>query len=132
MKVFKVSGIYLLLIIFLAGCGGKSSDSMSSEEKISGADSKTWEATRQVNAAGETDKLTRSEKKETITFTRSGNVKMTNGDNVMSGTWSFVDDVLSLQFTGTNVTETFAVLELDKDKMTLQAADGSQLNLEPK
>ena len=131
MNAFKIVSINALFVLLLAGCG-KNSDSLSSEEKISGKDSKTWEATRQVNAEGSPEKLTHSEKKETITFTRSGNVKMTNDDNVMSGTWSFVDDVLSLQFTGTNVTETFAVLELEKDKMTLQAVDGSQLNLEPK
>jgi hypothetical protein len=131
MNTLKIISVNAFFVLCLAGCG-KSSDSLSSEEKISGKDSKTWEATRQVNAEGDPEKLTRSEKKETITFTRSGNVKMTNEDNVMSGTWSFVDDVLSLQFTGTNVTETFAVLELEKDKMTLQAVDGSQLNLKPK
>jgi hypothetical protein len=131
MNAIRILSVNFLFIFFLAACG-KSSDSMSSEEKISGKESKTWEATRQVNAEGDAEKLTRSEKKETITFSRSGNVKMTNGDNVMSGTWSFVDDVLSLQFTGTNVTETFAVLELQDDKMTLQGVDGSQLNLEPK
>jgi hypothetical protein len=131
MNTLKIISVNAFFVLCLAGCG-KSSDSLSSEEKISGKDSKTWEATRQVNSEGDPEKLTRSEKKETITFTRSGNVKMTNEDNVMSGTWSFVDDVLSLQFTGTNVTETFAVLELEKDKMTLQAVDGSQLNLKPK
>jgi hypothetical protein len=121
----------VLLVFFLISCGGKS-DSMSNEEKISGKDSKTWEATRELNSEGDKEKLTRAEKKETITFSRNGTVKMSNNDQVMSGTWSFMDNTLSLQFTGTNVTESFTVLELQDDKMRLKAVDGSQLNLEPK
>ena len=119
----------LLVVFLLAGCG-KKSDSMSTEEKISGQSEKTWKATRETNSAGEKDKLTREEKKESITFSRNGNVKMSNKDQMMGGTWSFMDNTLSLQFTGTNVTENFKVTELSDDKMTLLAEDGSQMTLE--
>ena len=119
----------LLVVLLLAGCG-KKSDSMSNEEKISGQSEKTWKATRETNSEGEKDKLTREEKKESITFSRNGNVKMSNNDQMMGGTWSFMDNTLSLQFTGTNVTENFKVLELSDDKMKLLAADGSQMTLE--
>ena len=84
----------------------------------------------QTTAAGEKDKLTREEKKESITFSRNGNVKMSNNDQVMGGTWSFMDNTLSLQFTRTNVTENFKVMELSDDKMKLLADDGSQMTLE--
>jgi hypothetical protein len=127
----KLAFYNILLVFFLMSCGNKS-ESMSNEEKISGKESKTWEATRELNSDGDKEKLTRAEKKETITFSRNGNVKMSNNDEVMSGTWSFMNNTLSLQFTGTNVTESFTVLELQNDKMQLQAVDGSQLNLEPK
>jgi hypothetical protein len=122
-------GNFLLVLLLLAGCG-KNSDSMSNEEKISGQSEKTWKATRETNAEGEKDKLTREEKKESITFSRNGNVKMSNNDQVMGGTWSFMDNTLSLQFTGTNVTENFKVMELSDDKMKLLADDGSQMILE--
>lgn len=120
----------LLLIVFLlVGCG-KKSETMTNEEKISGQSEKTWKATRETNAEGDKDKLTREEKKESITFSRNGNVKMSNNDQMMGGTWSFMDNTLSLQFTGTNVTENFKVTELSEDKMLLLAEDGSTLTLE--
>lgn len=122
-------GNFLLVILLLVACG-KKSDSMSNEEKISGQSEKTWKATRETNSAGEKDELTKQEKKESITFSRNGNVKMSNNDQVMGGTWSFMDNTLSLQFTGTNVTENFKVTELSEDKMQLLAEDGSKLTLE--
>jgi hypothetical protein len=121
---------FLLVIFLLTGCG-KKSETMSNEEKISGQSQKTWKATRETNSEGEKDKLTRDEKKESITFSRNGNVKMSNNDQVMGGTWSFMDNTLSLQFTGANVTENFKVVELSDDKIKLLAEDGSQLTLEP-
>ena len=129
MKLIVINLFALLLI--LSGCGNKGSESMSNEEKISGNDSKTWKATRETTAEGEKDKLTREEKKESITFSRNGNVKMSNNNEMMAGTWSYTNNTLSLQFTGTNVTENFKVLELDADKMKLVAEDGSQMTLEP-
>jgi type III secretory pathway component EscR len=120
---------FLLVMFLLVGCG-KKEEAMTNEEKISGKSEKTWKATRETNAAGEKDKLTREEKKESITFSRNGNVKMSNEDQVMGGTWSFMDNTLSLQFTGTNVTENFKVTELSEDKIKLLAEDGSQMTLE--
>ncbi len=127
MRPIILSVFSFLLIV---GCGG-GDDNLSNEEKISGKDAKTWKATRETTAQGDKDKLTREEKKESITFNRNGNVKMSNENEVMGGTWSFVDNKLSLQFTGTNVTENFTVIELNKDKMKLLADDGSQMTLEP-
>lgn len=121
---------YFVVFLIMAACGGKS-DSISNEEIISGDGEKTWKATRETNAQGEKDKLSRQEKKESITFSSNGNVKMTNNQEMMGGTWSFMNNTLSLQFTGTNVTEEFRVLELEKDKIRLAAADGSELTLEP-
>jgi hypothetical protein len=120
----------VLSFIFIVGCGNKDGN-MTNEEKISGKNAKTWKATRETDAQGEKDKLTRDEKKESITFNRNGNVEMSNENETMGGTWSFVDNKLSLQFTGTNVTENFTVIELKDDRMKLLAEDGSQMTLEP-
>jgi hypothetical protein len=119
-----------LCVFVLAGCGSKS-DSMTNEEKIAGESEKTWKATRETDASGDKDKITRDEKRETITFWRNGNVKMGNGDQMMSGQWTYEGDNLRLQFTGASVSENFKVLALDDDEMRLQAADGSSLTMKP-
>lgn len=121
--------IWIFSLLFFA-CNSKS-DSLTNEEKIAGQDEKTWQATRETNADGDKDKLTRQEKKQTITFWRNGNVKMGDGNESMSGQWSLQGDNLALEFTGSNVSENFTLLSLDKDEMKLRAADGSELTMKP-
>lgn len=123
--------IYVWLLCFaLAGCNNKS-DSLTNEEKIAGENQKTWEAKRETTASGDKDKLTREEKKEKITFSRNGTVKMGDGDQVMSGQWTLEGKNLRLHFTGENVTENFSVIELEKNNMKLLAGDGSELIMTP-
>jgi hypothetical protein len=119
----------LVAILFLISACEKKT--VSNEEKIAGKEEKTWNATRETNAEGDKDKLTRDEKKQSITFWRNGNVKMGDEQKTMSGQWSYSGSTLTLQFTGENVTENFTVLELDSDKMKLKAADGSELTMKP-
>jgi lipocalin-like protein len=123
--------IPLLFILTVAACSKKSNTALSNEEKIAGASEKTWEASRETNAEGDKDKLTRDEKKEKITFWRNGNVKMGNGAESMSGQWSYAGSTLTLHFTGKDVTENFNVEELSEDKIKLKAADGSTMTMEP-
>src|SRR5688572_3067526 len=113
-------GLYLwIFVLLIAASCGKKSDSMSNEEKIAGADQKTWTATRETNSEGDKDKLTRDEKKQTITFWRNGNVKMGDEQQTLSGQWSYAGSTLTMQFTGADVTENFTVVELDDDEMKL-------------
>jgi hypothetical protein len=118
-----------MAVVLLSACGGK--DELTAEEKIAGKDEKTWKATRETDATGDADRLTRDEKRETITFWRNGNVKMGNGDQVMSGQWSLEGNNLRLQFTGSQVSENFTVLELDKNELRLKGGDGSELKMKP-
>lgn len=123
--------LYLLLLVFaLAGCSNSSS-STTNEEKIAGKDEKTWKAQKEIDANGDRDKLTRDEKRQTITFWRNGNVKMGDGNEMMSGQWTLQGDNLALVFTGSNVSENFTVLELNEDEIKLQAGDGSKLTMKP-
>lgn len=122
--------LYLVLFVFvLAGCN--SSDSMTNEEKIAGKEEKTWKAQKETDASGDKDKLTHDEKRQTITFWRNGNVKMGDGNEMMSGQWTLQGDNLALVFAGSNVSENFTILDLDKDEIKLRAGDGSQLTMKP-
>lgn len=122
--------MYIWVVLLLASACNKP-DSLTNEEKIAGKEEKTWEATRETDAQGDKDKLTRAEKKQTITFWRNGNVKMGDGEQMMSGQWTLQGNNLALQFTGSDVSENFTLLELDKDEMKLKAADGSELIMKP-
>lgn len=117
-----------LLLVAVSGCDNKS---MTNEEKLAGESEKTWEAKRETDASGDKDKLTRDEKKEKITFFRNGNVKMGDGNQLMSGQWSVEGNNLSLHFAGENVTENFTIVELEKNNVKLRAPDGSQLTMKP-
>ena len=121
--------LFISLFVFVAaGCGG-GSDSMTNEEKIAGNEEKTWKAQKETDASGDKDKLTRDEKRETITFWRNGNVKMGDGNQMLSGQWKLEGDNLGLVFAGSNVSENFTVLELDKNEMKLRAGDGSEMTM---
>lgn len=125
------NSLYILLFIFvLSGCNS-GSDSMTNEEKIAGKDEKTWKAQKETDASGDKDKLTRDEKRQTITFWRNGNVKMGDGDQMMSGQWTLQGDNLALVFAGSNTSENFTVVELEDDEIKLRAGDGSELTMKP-
>ena len=125
----RIIYVWLFFLAFSA-CNNKS-DSMTNEEKIAGNSEKTWEAKRETDAAGSLDRLNRDEKKQRITFWRNGNVKMGDGNQMMSGQWTLEGNTLRLHFAGENVTENFTVLELEKDKLKLKAGDGSELTMKP-
>lgn len=120
----------LLFVLVVSGCN-KASDSMTNEEKIAGKEEKTWKAQKETDASGDKDKLTRDEKRQTITFWRNGNVKMGDGEQMLSGQWKLEGDNLALVFTGSDVSENFTVLELEDNEMKLRAGDGSQLTMKP-
>jgi hypothetical protein len=106
----KKNFLVLILSLFMLAACGKKESSMTNEEKVAGNDSKTWKAKKEVNASGSVDRLNRDEKRQEITFWRNGNVKMGDGNQVMSGQWSIEGNTLRMQFTGADVTENFTIL----------------------
>jgi hypothetical protein len=121
---------FMFVMLLITACG-KKSDSISNEERIAGTEVKTWKATKETDASGDKDKITRDEKRESITFMRNGNVKMGDNESSMQGKWTYNDNTLSLQFANENHTENFTVLELDDNVMRLKAGDGSELTMKP-
>lgn len=122
--------LYVPLLFFVLSACNKSG-SMTNEEKIAGQDEKTWKAQKETDATGDKDKLTRDEKKQSITFWRNGNVKMGDGNEMLSGQWTLQGNNLALVFSGSNVSENFTILELDDKEMKLRAGDGSELTMKP-
>ena len=134
-RIFETRGllakaIAMLLVVVLWSCGGK--DEVGTESMISGANSKTWKAEKELTAAGDKDKLTDSEKQETMQFYADGRFALGGGGTLQTGTWTYDPTAkrLSLQFEGQDMTENFEVTKLTDDKMVLKASDGSTMELE--
>ncbi len=136
MKLTFSSAVMLVMFFIATGCKNDSSKSNmnnagSSTEVIAGNDSKTWRSSKETDAQGDKDRLTRDEKKEFITFSTNGTMTMGNNEQTRQGTWKYEGSTLSLQFTGEGVSENFTVLEMDKNTMRLRAADGSEMIMKP-
>jgi uncharacterized lipoprotein YehR (DUF1307 family) len=119
-----------VLLLAFVGCG-KNSDSLSNDEKIAGKEEKTWQASFETNAEGDKDKLTKDEKKQSVTFWRNGNVRMGDGNQSQTGKWALQGNNLSLTFAGSDVSENFSIVELKDDEIKLRAPDGSELTMKP-
>jgi hypothetical protein len=120
---FGVLTIFLLLVA--AGC--KEKNTVATASMISGNESKTWKTTKETNAAGDKDKLTKEEKNQEIQFFSNGSFSMRSATENASGKWTFdaMAKSLSLQFVGSDMTENFQVLSLSDDEMKLQSSSGT-------
>lgn len=133
LKKANILGQYvlaLLVMLVMASCGGDK-EKVGSESMISGASSKTWKANKELNAAGDKDKLTKDEKGETMQFYADGRFALGGGGTLQTGTWAFDQAAkrITLNFENQNVAENFQVNKLTDNEMHLVAADGSEMHL---
>jgi hypothetical protein len=119
----------LTILLLVVSCQEK--NTVGTPADISGNESKTWKSTRETTAAGEKDKLTSEEKNQEIQFFANGSFSMRSSTQNASGKWNYdaMARTLTLQFVGSDNTEIFQVLNLTDDDMTLQAADGSKMEM---
>ena len=120
----------LCMVLVMTGCGG-GEDKVGADSMISGPDSKTWKAEKELNAAGDKDKLTDEEESETMQFYADGRFALGGGGTLQTGTWSFDQAAkrLTLNFENQQAAENFDVTKLTDDEMTLKAADGSEMRM---
>lgn len=123
---------YLMLILFtvtLVSCGG--GDEVGSESMLTGANSKTWRADKELNAVGNKEELSDAEKESTMQFYADGRFAVGEQGTLQTGTWSFDQAAkrLTLQFEDADVSLNFEVLKLTNDEMRLKAADNSEMVL---
>jgi hypothetical protein len=116
-------------VLIFASCGGKKEE--PSAQLISGSDSKTWKATKELNAQGDKEKLSKDEKGEELKFYSNGTFTMMGESEHQEGKWNYspADKTLALTFNGADNSENFKVTEMDEDDMKLQAPDGSMMVL---
>lgn len=132
MKTLYHAFTFLCLTMLLLASGCKEKTSVGSASDISGNESKTWITEKETTASGDKDKLSSEEKKQEIQFFANGSFSMRSPSQNSSGKWTYdtMARTLTLQFVGSDNTETFQVTNLTKNKMTLVAADNSTMELE--
>lgn len=131
MPSFRI--LYAFIFIFLASLGYScnSDSNKSGRELIAGTSSKTWRATKEENAAGDTERLSKDERNDVMQFYANGNFTINTLNEASNGTWTYNDNnkTLSLQFADANVTENFQVLELKENQMRVRGGDGGEMTL---
>ena len=129
MRALQRMFIFLVLITFFFQCKNEKEDAM---KMIAGEGSKRWKATKEINAAGEKEKLSKEEKNEVMQFYTNGTFTINAAAESSQGTWTYDDNAknLSLKFGSANFTENFTVLDLKRDEMKLKAGDGSTMLME--
>jgi cytochrome c oxidase assembly protein Cox11 len=122
--------VIVIALLLITGC--KEKETVGTAATISGNESKTWKTTKETTASGDKDKLSSTEKKQQIQFFANGSFSMQSPTENASGKWNYdpMARTLTLQFVGSDNTETFQVLNLSDDEMTLQAADNSKMEME--
>lgn len=86
----------------------------------------TWKVREDMNAYGADERFER----DALFHFHAGNTfSLTSDDISKSGTWSYNGSSLSLRYSGEATTYSYRVLELNEDRMRLQASDGSELTL---
>lgn len=121
----------LLLMLVVASCGGGENE-VGSDSMISGTDSKTWKAEKELNAAGDNQELTEQEEAATMQFYADGRFALGGGGTLQTGTWAFDQAAkrLTLNFENQEMAETFDVTKLTEDEMTLKGNDGTEMRLQ--
>ncbi|TXK46458.1 hypothetical protein FVR03_10690 [Pontibacter qinzhouensis] len=123
------TAMFAMLMLVLVSCGGN--EKVGTQNMISGSSSKTWKADKELDAAGNKDKLTKEEKAETMQFYSDGRFALGGGGSLQTGTWSFDQSAkrLSLQFQGADVSENFTVEQLTEKEMRLVGGNGEKMEL---
>lgn len=139
-----ISAVFICIIL-VASCADKKEDNLSdnstkntnssdnTNELLAGTTSKTWFITKQRNALGDKDNVTSEEKDETLSMFADGKFSITDAQQTVTGEWSTEGShTLTMHFEGKDVTESFAIMDIKKEKIVLQAADGSEMTLKEK
>ncbi len=112
MKHFKLSGLTLLLCLFLISCGGKKADELA----------KTWQVTAIETETDLPDSLTNAMiANSKMVFTKDGAYTTTGGIGADQGTYTVDEGIKSLSTVSSagKTSEVYTISKLDKDNLIL-------------
>lgn len=131
MKLMRFYAMMLLLpLMMVAACNNKKDE--NPRQLIAGENSKTWQASKETNAQGDKEKLSKEDKAQNMQFYSNGTFQIQDQGQFQNGRWNYNATQQELELTfedRQDVKEVFHVQELSDDNMVLHAADGSTMKL---
>lgn len=126
-----LASLFMLVLLFTAACGGKEG-TVESVNMLYGKDSKTWKTDKEMDATGDKVKQSDAMEDQRVTFYANGQYNMMSGAQTMNGKYTFDQGAKTIMMMpdGAAQSNTFTVVTLTDDKLTLKGSDGSELRLE--
>ncbi|WP_019946278.1 lipocalin family protein [Hymenobacter aerophilus] len=126
-----LTGLFMFVLLFTAACGSKEG-TVESVNMLYGTTSKTWKTDKETTAAGDKIKQTDAMDDQRVTFFANGQYNMSSGAQTMNGKYTFDQGAktITMMPDGAGTSNTFTVVTLTDDKLTLKGTDGTELHLE--
>jgi hypothetical protein len=118
----------MLIGLLTASCGSKEGK-VEGVNMLYGKQSKVWKTDKELSAAGDKVKQTDAQEDERITFFANGQYNMTSPAGAVNGKYDFDQAGKKITMTpdGATQSNTFDVVTLTDDKLTLKSPTGALL-----
>lgn len=126
-----LASLLVLVALFTASCGSKEGK-VEGVNMLYGTTSKVWKTDKELSSAGDKVKQTDAQEDERITFFANGQYNMTSPTGAVNGKYDFDQAGKKITMTpdGAAQSNTFDVVTLTDDKLTLKSGSGAELRLE--
>ncbi|TGE21797.1 hypothetical protein E5K00_16150 [Hymenobacter aquaticus] len=126
-----LTGLLTLVVLFLASCGSKEGK-VEGVNMLYGTESKVWKTDKELSVGGDKVKQTDAQEDERITFFANGQYNMTSPAGAVNGKYTFDQPNKKIMLTpdGATTSNSFDVVTLTDDKLTLKSPEGAELRLE--
>lgn len=126
-----LASLLVLLVLFTSACGSKEGK-VEGVNMLYGKESKIWKTDKELDATGDKVKQTDAQEDERITFFANGQYNMASPQGTVNGKYTFDQAGKTIAMTpdGSTTSNSFSVVTLTDDKLTLKSAAGAELRLE--
>ncbi|WP_169515030.1 hypothetical protein [Hymenobacter norwichensis] len=126
-----LASLLMLLVLFTSACGSKEGK-VEGVNMLYGKESKVWKTDKELDATGDKVKQTDAQEDERITFFANGQYNMASPQGTVNGKYTFDQAGKTIAMTpdGSSTSNSFSVVTLTDDKLTLKSAAGAELRLE--
>ncbi|RPD49790.1 hypothetical protein DNI29_03060 [Hymenobacter sediminis] len=126
-----LASLLLFVTLFAASCGSKEGK-VEGVNMLYGTESKVWKTDKELDSAGDKVKQTDAQEDERITFFANKQYNMTSPAGAVNGKYEFDQAGKKITMTpdGASQSNTFDVVTLTDDKLTLRSPQGAELRLE--